>query len=63
MTDPAGRRAAITAWIDGWMSKVGQRAADYRAQGMPAEQANERAVFDIRMEIRRAPPINLERGP
>jgi hypothetical protein len=47
----------VKAWIDGWMEKVHARAAVYREQGMSQEDAEERAVFDIRMEIRRAPPF------
>ena len=57
--DDAERQAKINAWIDGWMIQLNDRAKDYRAQGMPPDVALDRATFDIRMEIRRAPPLDL----
>jgi hypothetical protein len=53
------RQTKINAWIDGWMIKLNDRAKDYQERGMPADVALDRATFDIRMEIRRAPPLDL----
>jgi hypothetical protein len=53
------RQAKISAYIDGWMRKLNDRAKDYQERGMDAAEALERATFDIRMEIRRSPPIDL----
>jgi hypothetical protein len=50
----------IKAWIDGWMEKLNARAKAYQAQGLSAEDALDRATYDTRMEIRRAPPIDLD---
>lgn len=58
--DDAERQAKINAWIDSWMIQLNDRAKDYRAQGMPPDVALDRATFDIRMEIRRAPPVDLD---
>lgn len=49
----------IRDWIDGWMDKVKHRTDVYIAQGLPKEEAEERAIYDVRMEIRRSPPISL----
>jgi hypothetical protein len=54
------RQAKINAYIDGWMIKLNDRAKDYQERGLDAEEALDRATFDIRMEIRRAPPVVLE---
>lgn len=53
------RQAKINAWIDGWMIRLNDRAKEYQAQGMPPDVALDRATFDIRMEIRRAPALDL----
>jgi hypothetical protein len=55
-TDDTEEHPKIKQWVDGWMTKVRERAAVYRQQGMSAEDAEDRAVLDIRMEIRRGPP-------
>jgi hypothetical protein len=54
------QRAKINAWIDGWMIKLNDRTKEYQAQGVPPDIAVDRATFDIRMEIRRAPPLELD---
>jgi len=59
MTDDAARQAKINAWIDGWMIKLNDRAKEYREQGLAPDIAIDRATFDIRMEIRRTPPLDL----
>jgi hypothetical protein len=53
-------RERINAYIDGWMIKLNDRAKELQAQGLPAEEALDRATFDIRMEIRRAPTVDLD---
>ena len=60
MTDDDARQAKINAYIDGWMVKLNDLAKDYQERGMEPEIALDRATFDIRMEIRRSPPLNLE---
>lgn len=55
----AETQAKINAWIDGWMIKLNDRTKEYQAQGMLLDVALDRATFDIRMEIRRAPPLEL----
>jgi hypothetical protein len=60
MTNDDARRAKIDAWIDGWMEKLNARAKTYQAQGVPPDVAVDRATFDIRMEIRRSPALELE---
>ena len=59
MTDDDIRHDKIKAWIDGWMVRLNDRAKEYQAQGVPPDVAADRALFDIRMEIRRAPPLEL----
>jgi hypothetical protein len=59
-TIDAERQTKINAYIDGWMIKLNDRVGDYLARGMDPEIALDRATFDIRMEIRRAPPVVLE---
>lgn len=54
------RRSKINAWIDGWMIRLNDRAKEYQAQGMSPDVALDRATFDTRMEIRRAPPLELD---
>ena len=54
------KREKIKAWIDGWMEKLGERAKVYQAQGLSPEDAIDRATYDIRMEIRRAPPLEFD---
>jgi hypothetical protein len=44
----------VRAWINGWMKIAKEKAKDYREQGMSAEAAEERAVLEVRMEIRRS---------
>jgi hypothetical protein len=46
-------RAEAKAWVDGWMSIAKEKAKLYREQGMSAEEADDRAVYEVRMEIRR----------
>jgi hypothetical protein len=53
-------KAEVDAWVDGWMAKVQVRAKVYREQGLSQEDAEERAVYDIRMEIRCSPPLVSE---
>jgi len=53
------RRKKIEAYIDGWMVKLNDYAKDYRERGMEPDVALDRATFDVRMEIRRAPPVEL----
>jgi hypothetical protein len=53
------RRKKIEAYIDGWMIKLNDYAKDYRERGMEPDVALDRATFDVRMEIRRAPPVEL----
>jgi hypothetical protein len=55
----AEAKAKVDAWIDSWMTKLNERAKSYQAQGLPPDVALERATVDIRMEIRRSPPIEL----
>ena len=59
MTD-AIRQTKINTYIDGWMIKLNDLAKDYCERGMPPDEALEKATFDIRMEIRRAPPLKLD---
>lgn len=54
------RQSKITAYIDDWMVKLNDRAKEYQKQGLPLEIAMDRATFDTRMEIRRAPPLKLD---
>lgn len=54
------RAKAIAWWIDEWMKKLNARAKEYQAQGISPENAIDRATDDIRMEIRRTPPIDLD---
>jgi hypothetical protein len=58
MTDTE-RQATINAWIDGWIIRLNDRAKLYREEGWPPDIANDRATFDIRMEIRRSPALDL----
>jgi hypothetical protein len=48
---------SVKAWVDGWMKIVDEKAKLYREQGMSAEAALERAVLEVRMEIRHSPPF------
>jgi hypothetical protein len=41
------------------MEKLNARAKEYQKQGLPVEVALDRATYDTRMEIRRAPPLDL----
>jgi hypothetical protein len=59
-TDDDVRQAKINAWVDGWMIKLNDRAKEYQARGVPSDIAIDRATFDIRMEIRRAPALELD---
>jgi hypothetical protein len=59
MTDD-DRQAKINAYIDGWMVKLNDLAKDYQERGMDPAEALDRATFDIRMEIRRSPALELE---
>lgn len=43
--------------VDAWMQEVRRKAREYMAAGMSAEAAEEKAVADIRREIRNGPPI------
>ena len=54
------RHDKIKAWIDDWVVKLNDRAKEYQALGVPPEDAVDRATFDIRMAIRRAPPLELD---
>ncbi|MBT1509465.1 hypothetical protein KIP88_03025 [Bradyrhizobium sp. SRL28] len=54
------RQGKINAYIDDWMVKLNARAKDYQKQGLPVEVAMDRATFDIRMEIRKSPPLKLD---
>jgi hypothetical protein len=49
----------INRYIDGWMERLDDRTRDYVADGLSLEAAIERATYDIRMEIRRAPALDL----
>jgi len=60
MTDDSANRTKINAWIDGWMIRLNDRTKEYQAQGLSLEEATDRATFDTRMEIRRAPPLELD---
>lgn len=62
MTDNERRQkieAYIEAYIDDWMFKLNERAKQYQKAGMDPDVAIDRATFDVRMEIRRAPPVEL----
>lgn len=50
MTDAQEKQAEI----DAWMSQVKAKAREYIKQGLSPEAAEERAVLDIRREIRGA---------
>jgi hypothetical protein len=50
---------AVKAWSEERMKQIRERTAIYIEQGMSPEEAEERAVFDIRMDIRRSPPLEL----
>jgi hypothetical protein len=50
-----GEHPLVKAWIDGWMKIAKEKATVYREQGMSSEDADERAVLEVRMEIRRSP--------
>jgi len=54
------RQGKINAYIDDWMIKLNERAKEYQKQGLPLEVAMDRATFDTRMDIRRAPPLKLD---
>jgi hypothetical protein len=54
------RQGKINAYIDDWMIKLNDRAKEYQKQGLSVEIALDRATFDTRMEIRRAPPLKLD---
>jgi len=54
------RQGKINAYIDDWMVKLNERAKEYQKQGLPLEVAMDRATFDTRMDIRRAPPLKLD---
>jgi hypothetical protein len=54
------RQGKINAYIDDWMVKLNDRAKEYQKQGLPLEVAMDRATYDTRMEIRRAPPLKLD---
>ena len=54
------KQARIIEWIDAWMAMLNDKAKEYVAQGMSPEQAVDKATYDIRMMIRRAPPIDLD---
>ena len=59
--DDQRRQTKINNYIDGWMEKLNARAKKYVDEGvMTPEEALEQATFDIRMDIRRAPPLDLE---
>ena len=60
MNSDTARQAKINAWIDGWMVKLNDLAKDYRERGMEPDVALDKATFDIRMEIRRSPALELE---
>jgi hypothetical protein len=60
MADETQRQETIRSYIDGWMEKLNARAQQYRAQGMTVEEALEAATIDIRLEIRRSPPVALD---
>jgi hypothetical protein len=59
MMEAAMENPDVKVWIDGWMEQVRQRAEAYRQQGVPSDEAEERAVFEVRMEIRRSPPLRI----
>lgn len=40
--------------IDIWVGMLRQRAREYERQGIPLEEAEERAALDIRREIRQS---------
>jgi hypothetical protein len=50
---------AVKAWSGERMEEVRRLAAAYREQGMSEEEAEDRAVLDVRMTIRRSPPLDL----
>lgn len=43
--------------VDAWERQMQRLAKAYREQGMDAEAAEEKAVNDVRREIRNGPPI------
>jgi hypothetical protein len=50
----------INRYVDDWMEHLNTLAASYRAVGMSPEQAEEKATYETRMAIRRAPPLDLK---
>jgi len=54
------RQNKINAYIDDWMVKLNALTKEYQKQGLPLAVAQDRATYDIRMEIRRAPPLKLD---
>jgi len=54
------RQNKINAYIDDWMVKLNALTKEYQKQGLPLGVAQDRATYDIRMEIRRAPPLKLD---
>jgi hypothetical protein len=61
MTKSNKEHPLVKAWVDGWMKIVDEKAQHYRDQGMSAEDALDRAISEVRMEIRRSPsfPVGL----
>lgn len=43
--------------VDAWTRQLEQAAREYMAQGMSAEDAEQKAAVDVCREIRNSPPI------